>query len=316
MRTAISTKKALNEWKLYLFVVPSLALILTFSYFPAFSAIYHSFFEWQGGQNKQFIGLENFQQAFSDNVLWKSFITVFILIAANLIKMIPSIAVAVVIHRVKSDNWQYWYRIILVLPMIVPHIVILFVWKFFFDPNMGPLNSILDITGLKQALIWLDTYILHWGVFAGDRPIAWLSEPNLIIPSLIVWGFPWIGAVGVLVFLAGLQAIGNDVYEAAELDGANAFQKFLHIEFPLILTQIRLMLILMVIHTIQGYGQNLLLLGQDGGAEGRGMVPGLWMYNRAFNAGEFGYACSIGIFLFVFILVLTWIQNKYIRIDK
>ena len=68
--------------------------------------------------------------------------------------------------------------------------------------------------------------------------------------------------------------------------------------------------------TIQGYGLQLLLMGDSGGPGGRGMVPGLWMYNRAFIAGEFGYACAIGMILFVFILSLTYIQNKYVRVDK
>ncbi len=316
MAAFIPTKKALHEWRLYLFVIPSLVLIAVFAYFPAISAVYHSFFDWQGGNYKEFIGWDNFIQAWTDDVLWQSFGTVFILIVANLFKMIPSIAVAVVIHRLVSDRWQYWYRVLVVVPMIVPELVRLFIWKFFYDPTFGLLNKILDWIELKPILVSLDTYVLHWNVFREGFPIPWLSEPHLIVPSLIFWGFPWIGAVGVLIFLAGLESIGREVYETAELDGANGFQKFLYIEFPLILTQIRLMLILMVIGTIQGYGLQLLLLGQDGGAGGAGMVPGLWMFNRAFSAGQFGYACAIGMVLFVFILVLTLINNKYIRIQR
>jgi raffinose/stachyose/melibiose transport system permease protein len=174
----------------------------------------------------------------------------------------------------------------------------------------------LDATGLKYALISLDQNFLRWDVFVEGRPIPWLSSPHLIVPSLILWGFPWIGAVGVLIFLAGLQAIGTDVYEAADLDGVTPFQKFLYIEFPLILTQVRLMLILMMIGTLQGFGLQLLLLGPEGGPAGAGMVPGLYMYNRAFTAGQFGYACAIGMILFVFILSLTFINNKYVRVSK
>ena len=133
---------------------------------------------------------------------------------------------------------------------------------------------------------------------------------------MIIWGFPWIGAVGVLIFLAGLQSIGTEVYEAADLDGVTPFQKFVHIEFPLIMTQVRLSMVLMIIGTLQGYGLQFLLLGPDGGAGGRGMVPGLWMFNRAFIAGQFGYACALGLFLFVFILGLTWINNKFVKVDK
>ncbi len=315
MPLPVSNKKALHEWKLYFFIVPSLLLIGTFAYFPAISAIYHSFFRWTGGDAKEYIGLKNFTDAFSDTVFWSSFITIGILVIANVFKMVPSIVLAVLIHRLKSDKWQYWYRVLVVLPMIVPGLVTLFIWKFFFDPNFGILNAVLDFTGLKILLVNIDK-VFGWGVFNEGLPIAWLGEPSLIIPSLIIWGFPWIGAVGVLIFLAGLQSIGTEVYEAAELDGVNAFQTFFYIELPLIMTQVRLMLVLMVIGTLQGYGLQFLLLGPDGGAGGKGMVPGLWMFNRAFIAGEFGYACALGLFLFVFILILTWINNKYVRVDK
>ena len=315
MPLPISAKKALLEWKLYLFIVPSLFAVGLFSYFPAASAIYHSFFRWSGGDVKEFIGFNNFTAILQDHVFWNSFITIGILVVANVFKMIPSIFLAVLIHRLTSDRWQYWYRVLVVLPMIVPGLVTLFIWKFFFDPNFGVLNNVLDATGIKTLLVSIDG-LFNWGIFQAGIPIAWLGEPSLIVPSLIIWGFPWIGAVGVLIFLAGLQSIGTEVYEAADLDGVTPFQKFLHIELPLIMTQVRLMFVLMIIGTLQGYGLQFLLLGEEGGPGGKGMVPGLWMFNRAFLAGEFGYACALGLFLFVFILILTMINNKYVKVDK
>jgi ABC-type sugar transport system permease subunit len=316
MPQPISMKKALHEWKLYLFIIPSMLFVATFSYFPVISAVYHSFFDWQGGDSKQYVGLANFDRIWTDTVLWSSFITIGVLVVANVFKMMPSIFMAVLIHRIKSDKQQYWYRVLLVIPMIVPGLVNLFIWKFFFDPNIGILNQMLDLTGIKGVLVSLDSFFSWGGVFQEGVPIAWLSEPALIIPSLIFWGFPWIGSVGVLIYLSGLQAIGTEIYEAAELDGANSWNKFLHIEFPLIMTQVRLSLVLMVIGTLQGFGLQFLLLGPSGGPEGRGMVPGLWMFNKAFVAGEFGYACALGILLFFFILGLTYINNKYVRVEK
>ncbi len=315
MAFPITRAKALREWRLYFFVVPSLVMVGVFAYFPAASAIYHSFFDWQGGETKQFIGWGNFQRIWNDGVLWSSFVTVGALILFNLVKMIPSIAMAVMIHRLRSDRWQYLYRVLLVVPMIVPGLVTLFIWKFFFDPNLGLLNRVLDATGLKSLLVQLDQW-LGWGVFYAEVPIGWLSQPELILPALFLWGFPWIGAVGVLIYLAGLQSIGSEIYEAAELDGIGPIQKFFYIELPLILTQVRLSLTLLVISTLQGYGLQLLLLGDSGGPGGRGMTPGLWMYNRAFIAGEFGYACAVGMVLFVFILVLTLLNNRFVRVDK
>lgn len=315
MPKTLSTKKALHEWKLYFFVLPAFLMVVTFVYFPTASAIYHSFFRWSGGEDKEFIGLENFRAVLSDKVFLGSFVTIGILVVANIFKMIPSIAIAVLLHRLRSDRWQYWYRVLLVVPMIIPGLVTLFIWKFFFDPTRGVLNSFLDATGLKALLVALDQFF-GWGIFFPDAPIGWLGQPELIIPSLILWGFPWIGAVGVLIFLAGLQSIGTEVYEAADLDGVTSWQKFTCIEFPLIMTQARLSLMLLIIATLQGYGLQFLLLGESGGAGGAGMVPGLWMFNRAFFAGEFGYACALGLFLFVFILLLSWINNKYVRVEK
>jgi ABC-type sugar transport system permease subunit len=315
MSQSISPRKALFEWKLYLFVVPAVLVLAIFCYYPAGSALYHSFFRWSGGDYKEYIGLGNFQQALQDAVFWQSFLVIGILVISNVFKLLPSILVAVLIHRLKSERWQYWYRVGVVLPMIVPGLVTLFIWKFFFDPTQGALNSFLEFSHLKSVLIQLDHWF-GWNMFYPDIPIAWLGEPGLVLPSLILWGFPWLGSVGVLIYLAGLQSIGTEIYEAADLDGAGSFQKFLHIELPLIMTQVRLSLVLLVIGTLQGFGLQFLLLGPNGGPGGRGMVPGLWMFNRAFIAGEFGYACCLGIFLFAFILVLTLVNNKYVRVEK
>lgn len=315
MAPTLSRQKVLREWRLYFFVVPSLVMVLTFAYFPAASAVYHSFFDWSGGDAKQFISWDNFKRAATDQTLLNSFVTIGALLVFNLFKMIPSILLAVLIHRLTSARWQYAYRALLVVPMIVPSLVTLFIWKFFLDPNLGVLNRLIDFTGLKSVLVAINNFF-GWGVFFDGVPIGWLSQPELILPALFIWGFPWIGTVGVLIYLAGLQSIGQEVYEAAELDGIGPFKKFIYIELPLILTQVRLSLVLLIVGTLGSYGLQLQLLNEYGGPGGRGMVPGLWMYNRAFVAGEFGYACAIGMVLFVVILALTLINNRYVRVDK
>jgi ABC-type sugar transport system permease subunit len=305
-------KRNLHEWRLYLFVVPALAMVAVFAYLPALSAVYHSFFEWGGGDSKIFIGLGNYRRLLHDATFGGAFVTIGILVVANIFKLIPSIFLAVMIHRVRSEAWQYIYRVLVVVPMIVPGLVTLFVWKGFFDANLGVVNRLLEASGLMDLLCRMDSFF-HWGVFLADKPPAWLGQPELIIPALIIWGFPWLGAVGVLVYLAGLQSIGEEVYEAADLDGVNGWQKFRFIEFPLILTQVRVTLTLLIIGTLQGFGLQLLLLGENGGPQGRGMVPGLWMYNRAFYAAEFGYACTLGLAIFAIILILSFLNNRFVR---
>jgi raffinose/stachyose/melibiose transport system permease protein len=250
-----------------------------------------------------------------DAVLWRGFGVIAILVVANVIKMAPSIATAVVIHRLKSDTANYWYRVMFVVPMIIPGMVYLLLWKFFFEPA-SIFNKILDVTGIKALLVFLDTQCFQWGLFvAGENPV-WLGNPDLVLPAFIIWGFPWVGVVGVLIYLAGLQSISESVYEAADLDGVTALGKFLHIELPLILTQVRINLVLMIIGTLQMYGFVLVLFGDGGGPNGRLMVPGLYMFRSAFREGYAGYACCIGLIIFCFILILTEVNNRYIRVEK
>ena len=251
-----------------------------------------------------------------DHLLWKSFNLIFILVIANLFKMWPSIFTAVCIHRLKSEKWQYWYRVLFVIPMIIPQMVGLLIWKFFYDPNVGVLNKVLITFKIDQLLIWMDKWVLHLGVFNEPFKPAWLGEPSLVIPALVFWGFPWVGVVGVLIYLAGLQNISNDVYEAAELDGITWWGKFWQIELPLIMTQVRLNLILMIIGTFQAYGFQYILLGAEGGPDNKGLTPGLYMFYRAFQEQDYGYACAIGLILFVIILVLTIVNQKYVRVKK
>jgi ABC-type sugar transport system permease subunit len=253
--------------------------------------------------------------ATGDKVLWQGFRVTFILVIANLFKMIPSIATAVVIHRLRSEKWKYWYRVLFVIPMIIPAMVYLLLWKFFYDPTQGILNQLLTSSGLMNGLGVLDN-LFHWGVFQAGQVPSWLGDAKLVIPSLIFWGFPWVGVVGVLIYLAGLQSISEDVYEAADLDGVGPFQKFLWIELPLIMTQVRINLIMMILGTLKGYGDILVILGDSGGPQGVAMVPGLYMFRNAFVEGYAGKGCAVGLLLFVFILIMTEINNRYVRVDK
>jgi len=263
--------------------------------------------------------------------LWSGFSVISVLVVANLVKMLPSIATAVVINRLKSESANYWYRVMFVIPMIIPGIVILLIWKFFFE-SAGLFNLVLRETGIMH-LIYLFDFWTENGVFiatgqaatlsipavlelASTAAPSWLGSPDLVLSAFILWGFPWVGVVGVLIYLAGLQSIDQSIYEAADLDGVGAFGKFLNIELPLILTQVRINLVLMIIGTLQMYGMIVILLGDSGGPNGKMMVPGLLMYRSAFVEGYAGYACAIGLVIFFLILVLAEINNRFVRVEK
>ena len=412
---------------LYLLLLPTIVGMILFNYLPKWQEVVYSFYKWDGQFTLDWVGWGNYVTAlFGDKEFWPSFRLVGIMLVANLVKMLPSMFAAIVLHRIKSDRWQYLYRVLFVVPMVIPGLVWLLIWKNFFDPNIGLLNRFLNGTGLMHVLQWMDGTMpvaaaslnpivrnivapgmgslwgmillgavvltmvfgvrgiakgwvwwtimisvglglwgptrlittmlpavavgevlrrseggkatLKWigglligigaclilltmiwyeptGAFKMGNP-SWLSHTKLVIPSLVFWGFPWVGTVGVLIYLAGLQQISNDVYEAAELDGVTSLGKALYIELPLMMTQVRINLIFMTIGTLNDYGLVLLLLGPWGGPDGVGNTPGLYMYRAAFLDGKFGYACALGMVLFVLILLITIIYQKYVKVDK
>jgi raffinose/stachyose/melibiose transport system permease protein len=223
-----------------------------------------------------------------------------IFIVANVIKLIPSIIVALLIFHLKSEKHQYLYRVLFVVPMIIPAIVYMLLWQFFYEPNIGLLNKVLISVGLVDP----------------NLPPMWLADPKLVIISLIFMGFPWVGVVSVLIFLAGLQSIPTSVYEAASLEGCGPIRRCFTIEIPLIMSQVRLSLVLMIIGTLKGFEQILIMCNEFGGPDGMANVPGLYMFRMAFMEGRVGYACTLGMLLFAVILILTIINDKYIRVDK
>jgi raffinose/stachyose/melibiose transport system permease protein len=309
-------KQMKYHWQLYFFILPAVLLILLFAYYPAASGVFHSFFFWNGQDISYFTGLENYRLLLADPIFRRGFGLIFILTIANIFKMFPSVITAVWVHRLKSEKAQYWYRVAFVIPMIVPSMVFILIWKLFYDPTIGPLNDILRSSGLMNVLIWLDSNFLHWSSFALGKNPAWLGDPNLAVPSLLFWGFPWVGAFGVLIYLAGLQNIGAEIYESADIDGVGWFRKFWSIELPLIMTQIRLSLILVFVGTLQDFGTILIMFGENGGPGGVVDVPGLYMYRAAFFQQKAGLACAAGIILFVIIYFLTTINNKIVKSQK
>jgi raffinose/stachyose/melibiose transport system permease protein len=277
-----------------------LTLVLVFSYFPIVNGFVHIFYRWDGDMISEYVGLDNIRKMLMDTDLWRSFGVVGIFVVSNLFKMVIPILAAVVLHHVISERAGYIYRVMFVIPMVVPAMVFFLMWKYFYEPNAGVLNELLRATGLLGQ----------------TDIIQWLSSEALVIPSLVFAGFPWVGAFGVLIYLAGLQNISEDIYEAAEIDGAGALRIFWQIELPLIMTQVRINLILMIIGTIQQWQNVYLFVGESGGPNGVATIPGLLVFREAFSNGYFGYGCAVGFLLFLVTLGLTFINNKVVKVKK
>ncbi len=302
----VTMKTIGHHWDIYLFVIPTLLIVGIFSYYPAFSGVFHSFFKWNGADIADPVGFDNYLDLIKNKTFWESFKLVFILGAFNLFKMMPAIMVAILIHRCKSEKLQFLYRVLFVIPMIVPGLVVVLVWRsFFFETSQGYLNQFINTFGIKQLLLFTDK-LMGWDIFRPDQNPAWLGNPKLIITAMVLWGFPWVGSFGVLTHLAKLQSMDNSVYEAAEIDGVNWWTKFTKIELPHLFGSIYVLLIFTIIDTIRDAGTVLALVGIDGGPGGVATVPALFMLRKAFVEQDMGYACAIGI---VLTLVVFGLQN-------
>jgi ABC-type sugar transport system permease subunit len=287
-------KLLVSVWKnryVYLFLLPVLVIIAVFGYFPAVQAFSLSIFTEKG----KFTGIANFVIFFTDKVLGKSTINLLKLLVAGMITgNIPSFIMAEILFNMKNKKIGNAYRYLFIIPMMIPGIVIMLVWQYLmFDPLNGIANAVIKSFG--------------------GEPLGWLGEVKTALPSLMLVGFPWMAGTNLLIYLAGIQSISDSVIESATLDGASILKRIFTIDLPLILGQIKLLVILGFINGIQAFG--LQLMTTNGDPAYATMVPGLWMYRRAFRFSDFEYASTIGVMMFLVIFILSYLNNKYIKSD-
>jgi len=279
----------------YLMVVPTLAFLLIFQYYPAVSGLYRSMFDWNAGLAGNFIGLSNFVELFTDDdVFIRSLKNMALLTIWYLFAFVGlSTGVAVLIHRIRNERSKYFFRLFMILPVIIPAVVLILLWKFIYDSTIGPLNTILIGVGLQ------------------DWTHAWLAEPKIAIYAVMFRNFPWIDGISVLILLAGLQAIPVEIIESGLLDGASGWRRLRYIELPLITGQIKLLLVLTIMWGVQEY--TAVWAMTQGGPIDSTQVPGMWMYFNAFRISRMGYASAIGVVMFLITLVATILNMRYIR---
>lgn len=290
-----ANKKALLQriWEsrgLYLLLAPTLIGMVLFQYYPAIQAFWGSFHSWDG-RRAHFIGAFNYQYFLQDPRLLDSFINVLLILIFNVITLAMPLLVAYLIYRIPSSFQRYLYRVLVVIPVVVPGFVFIVLWRWLFSLD-GGINIILRSIGINSRVIWL-------------------GNTDTALGSLMFMGFPWIDAFTVLIFLAGFLTIPSEIIDAAAVDGATLKDRFFKIELPSVSGQIKVMVILSFIGTIQDFGRPLFMT--RGGPGWATMVPGLRMYYSFTEEAAYGYASAIGVVLFIIIFVLTLINQRFIR---
>ncbi len=276
----------------YALLSPIFLLLLLFNYYPSVSGLYHALTEWNG-VTSSFVGLTNFQAMVRDPYLTVGIVNLLIILVAGVVKTIVfPLLVAELIFHLRARRAQYWVRTAFVIPTIVPVIATILVWRFIYDPNLGLANQVLRGVGLSG---WTH---------------SWLGEPGWALGSVIFIGFPWIAALPFLVLYAGLIGIPGELLEAATVDGAGVPRRIWSLHLPLLLGQVKLLLILIVIAGVQDFSAIYILT--QGGPTNSTYVPALDLFQNA-TSGNLGYASAIGVALFVVIMGVTILQLRLVR---
>ena len=290
-------RDGLKVWHLYLFLLPTFIFLIIFQYYPALSALFHAFTKWNGAGISEWVGLQNFEDMLTDRILQASIKNMLVIVVWTVFRSIFfPLVVAEMIYSLRSQVAQYIFRLLFIIPIIVPFIVVMLVWRSILGPQpLGVLNAVLDAAGL------------------GHLQQPWLGDPTIALRSVLFVGFPWVGAVGLLIIYAGLINIPEALNDAIKIDGGTVLQRIWFLDLPLILGQIKVVFILSLIGAIQEFAGILVLT--NGGPAFSTTVPALHMYKTAFQGDRFGYASAIGLIMFILILGITYINMRYIKSD-
>lgn len=277
----------------YIFLLPTFALLLTFNYYPAFSGLWHGFTKWTPGLSATWVGLDNYIAAFRNPYLRVGIGNAIIIIITGFLKLLMPLFIAELIFNLRSSKLQYILRTAYVIPLIVPGVVGILMWVNIYDPNYGLLNHFLKAVGLQS---WIR---------------VWLGDAKISLWAIIFMGFPWIGAFPLLLFYGGLITIPTDLFDAAKVDGANLWQRFIHVDLPLLMSPIRTLVILGFIGGVQSFES--VFLTTMGGPGHATYTPALELYFQAVTFNRMGMASAIGTLLFIVILAGTILNLRYVR---
>lgn len=288
-----------------LFILPAFILLCVFCLYPTIMAFVNSFTDWDGGTHAEFIWFENYKHVFTDKLFWKSLLNAVILTVVGMILgNAASILLAELMYNLRSRMMPI-YRFLFVLPAMIPGIIVLLLWqKLVFSGSS---------TGLANTIIsWF-----------GAKPLEWFSskETWVVFLSIFLYGFPWVGGTSFLIYLAGLNSIDHSVIEASQLDGLSFWGRVFRIDLPLISGQLKYFLVMGFIGGLQNYSMQYAITNGGPGEVidsmlSGTMVPGYYIYRLITGSskeGAYGYACAMGVVMFVIIMIVTIINNKLIK---
>ena len=276
-----------------LFALPWIVGFLIFGLYPICVSIYYSMTSFNIFQPPTWVGLGNYRELFTDEKFYKSlWNTFYMVIIGTPVSLIGGLLLAVLLNQ--KIKGMPVFRTIFYLPSIVPIVASSLLWLWILNPQYGLINSLLQVFGVSGP--------------------NWLMDPNYTKPSLIIMGLWGVGNV-MIIFLASLQDVPRSLYEAAEMDGANSVQQFLHITLPGITPVIFFQLIMSIINYFQYFTQAYMMIGGSTGGSGGNLVSGgaensllfysLYLFQNAFGYFKMGKASAMAWILFLVVVAVT-----------
>ncbi|MCL2478261.1 MAG: sugar ABC transporter permease [Treponema sp.] len=268
----------------YLFLIPAFVGLTVLTYGPLIAVFALSFFNWRGALTPTFTGIANYVSLFTidpyfiDSLKVTGYFSVLSVIGC----MIYSLAVAMLLNR--KIPARGFFRAVFYLPYVLPSVAVYIGWSWLYESNFGLFNYILSSLGITK--------------------VKFIADPNLVVPSLGLIAV-WLSGNLIVIFLAGLQNVSRVYYEAAEIDGANAWQRFLHVTIPGMTPIIFYNLLMSLITNMQIVTPALALT--SGGPGNSSMFISYLMYRYAFISNRLGYASAISFIFFIIVAIFTGI---------
>ncbi len=300
-----STREAIAG---YLFVMPWIVGFLLFMGGPILFSMVLAFAEWNGISGTggiQFVGLDNFRAMGADPRFFKAVYNTFIYTVASVpLTMAGAILVALLMNQ--KIKGIAFFRTVFYLPSVTAGVASAFLWFFIFQPDYGLLNYSIRLVG-QVANFFVNLVV---PVELGIKGPQWLADPAWVKTAYVIMSLWGVGS-GMIIYLAGLQGIPEQLYEAADIDGASSWQQFMNVTLPMLSPVVFFNLILTIIGSFQIFTPAFVLSGGNGAPADSALFYVLYVYQQAFQLFKFGYASALAWLLFVVIMLATLIQFKF-----
>lgn len=301
-QTAHSAVERREAKQFYLFAAPWIVGFIVFTFGATMASLVISFSKWDALSPAYFVGLRNYADLFTaDGRFYKALgVTFYYAVFSIPLAIIGGLAVSVLLNQ-KVLGIRI-FRTIYYLPVVISGVATSVLWQFIFNPSSGLLNRLLTL----NIVPGIQNGVFAWKPMWANPP-GWLLDPNWAMPAFIIMGVWGVGGA-MIVYLAALQGVPEELYEAARIDGAGPWKSFRHVTLPLLTPAIFYQLVVGTMYALQMFTQAYIMTG--GGPEDSTLFYALYLFKNAFEWMKMGYASAMAWVLFIVVLIITLIHLK------